>query len=132
MTTKKTLTNVELEFMHIIWEHEPVATEKIQHELSSQGRTITDGGIRRILSILMKKGFLSRTKDGRAFLYRSKVKHEEAAKNMLGYVREKVFKGSVPSMVATLLGMLKGPVFLMGYWINVVIVLSYSTPSTLT
>ncbi|MCE5248871.1 BlaI/MecI/CopY family transcriptional regulator, partial [bacterium] len=79
MADKKTLTHVELEFMHVIWEHEPVATEDIQHVLASHGRNITDGGIRRILSILMKKGFLSRTKDGRAFLYCSKVKHEEAA-----------------------------------------------------
>ena len=103
MSEKKTLTNVELEFMHIIWEHEPVATEGIRRILASQGRNLTDGGIRRILSILMKKDFLRRTKNGRAFFYESTVKYEEAADSMLENLRDKVFKGSIPSMVATLL-----------------------------
>ena len=103
MSEKKTLTNVELEFMHIIWEHEPVAMEDIQRLLASQGRDYTDGGIRRILSILMKKGFLRRKKQGRAFLYESRIQHEEAAKNMLGNLIKRVFRGSVPSMMTTLL-----------------------------
>ena len=103
MTEKKTLTNVELEFMHIIWEHEPVETEDIQQKLALQGRNLTDGGIRRILSILMKKGFLRRAKNGRAFRYQSAVNYDDAAKTMLGSLLNRVFKGSVPSMMTTLL-----------------------------
>lgn len=89
--------------MQIIWEHEPVSTEDLQRILAIQGRNLTDGCIRRNLSILMKKGFLNRIKDGRAFLYESVIKHEEAADTMLGNLRDRVFRGSVPSMVATLL-----------------------------
>jgi len=103
MANGKTLTNVELEFMHIVWEHEPVSTEDIQQHLAAHGRDYTDGGIRRILSILMKKGFLRRTKQGRAFLYVSRVKHDEAADSMLGNIRERVFRGSIASMVSALL-----------------------------
>ena len=103
MANGKTLTNVELEFMHIVWEHEPVSTDDIQQHLAAQDRSYTDGGIRRILSILMKKGFLRRSKQGRAFLYKSRVKHDEAADSMIGNVRDRVFRGSVVSMVAALL-----------------------------
>jgi len=103
MAERKTLTNVEMEFMHLVWEHEPVVTDDIQRHLAKNGRDYTDGGIRRILSILMKKGFITRTKEGRAFSYESTVGREEAEGSMLDHLRDRLFKGSASSMVAALL-----------------------------
>ena len=96
-------TKVELEFMQIIWDHGEASTEDIQKALSKKGRDITDGGIRRILSILMKKGHLTRKKMGRSFLYKSKVHKEQAEKNMIHDLLDRAFSGSIPHMVSTLL-----------------------------
>ena len=68
-----TFTEVELEFMNIIWEHDEVSTEDIQKFLEENDRYLTDGSIRKILSILMTKGHLERRKMGRRFYYKAKV-----------------------------------------------------------
>ena len=67
-----TFTEVELEFMQIIWAHGEVSTEDIQIALREQGRDLSDGSIRKILSILMNKGHLNRRRVGRGFIYRAK------------------------------------------------------------
>jgi len=97
-----TFTKVELEFMQIIWEYEEASTEDIQTALSKKDRNITEGGIRRILSILMKKGHLNRRKRGRSFLYRAKIHKEQAEKNMIHDMLDRAFSGSIPRMVSTL------------------------------
>ena len=97
-----TFTRVELEFMQIIWEHEEASTEGIQTALSKKGRNITEGGIRRILSILMKKGHLNRRKRGRSFLYKSKIHKDQAEKTIIHDLLDQAFSGSIPQMVATL------------------------------
>ena len=62
-----TFTRVELEFMQIIWELEEATTEDIRIRLEKSGRNLTDGGIRTILSVLMRKGHLRRNKRGRSY-----------------------------------------------------------------
>ena len=68
-----TLTEVELEFMQEIWAQGEVSTDDIQKALSEKGRDLTDGSIRKILSILLHKGYLDRRRDGRGFLYCARV-----------------------------------------------------------
>lgn len=97
-----TFAKVELEFMQIIWDIGSASTEDIQNALAKKGRNITDGGIRRILSILMKKGHLTRQKKGRSFLYRAKVHKEQAEKNIIHDLLDRAFSGSIPHMVSTL------------------------------
>ena len=54
--TSPTFTQVELEFMHVIWTLGEVSTEDVQNTLHEQGRDLSDGSIRKILSILLRKG----------------------------------------------------------------------------
>ncbi|MBN1294422.1 MAG: BlaI/MecI/CopY family transcriptional regulator, partial [Candidatus Latescibacteria bacterium] len=98
-----TFTEVELEFMHIIWDNESVSTEDMQRTLHEQGRDLSDGAIRKILSILLEKGHLTREKSGRSFIYRATVPREQADRNMVKDLLSRAFSGSVTRMVATLL-----------------------------
>jgi predicted transcriptional regulator len=99
----KTPTKVELEFMQIVWEKGEVTTEDIQGELLKKGRKLADGAIRRMLAILIEKGYLSRRKEGMAFYYRAKVDEEEAARTIAEDLLERAFRGKASLLVAALL-----------------------------
>ncbi|MCD6308401.1 MAG: BlaI/MecI/CopY family transcriptional regulator [Candidatus Latescibacteria bacterium] len=97
-----TFTEVELEFMQIIWSMGEVTTVDMQNALREKGRNLSDGSIRKILSILMEKGHLERERNGRSFIYRAIVQKDQAHKRILQDILNRVFGGSI-SMMATAL-----------------------------
>jgi len=99
----RTLTEVELEFMRIIWERGEVSTEEVLKALQEQGRLLSDGSVRKILSILVAKGYAARRPRGRAFLYRATAPEEQTKKGMLMDLVSRAFGGSSALMVAALL-----------------------------
>ena len=100
----KTLTEVELEFMRVIWAApEDVTSEDVQKTLAREGRDLTDGSIRKVLSILVEKGYVSRRRDGRFFYYRADVPKDQAHRSLVADLLRRAFDGSAALMVATLL-----------------------------
>jgi len=97
-----TFTEVELEFMHVIWELGEVSTENMQDTLNDRGRPLSDGSIRKILSILLTKGHVERRRDGRSFYYKPTVDKESARQSMVQDLLKRAFDGSVSLMVASL------------------------------
>ena len=97
-----TFTEVELEFMHIIWERGEVSTEAMQNDLEEKERSLSDGSIRKILSILMAKGHLVRRRSGRSFYYKPTLQKNQAQKTMVQDLLKRAFDGSVSHMVAAL------------------------------
>lgn len=102
--TSPTFTEVELEFMQVIWEKGQVSTEDIQTTLAEQNRHLSDGSIRKILSILMRKGHLTRHRVGRSFFYRAKEREKQAHRTIVQDLLRRAFRGSPSLMVAALLG----------------------------
>ena len=99
----KTLTEVELEFMQILWEHGEAAPDGIQEVLVEAGRDITGGSIRKVLSILMRKGYVTRRKEGKSYYYSPIVGKERAQGGLVGDVLDRAFGGSAAHLVAALL-----------------------------
>ncbi|MFC1541246.1 BlaI/MecI/CopY family transcriptional regulator [Candidatus Latescibacterota bacterium] len=99
----KTFTEVELEFMNIIWEHSEVSSLDIQNILKESGRWLSDGAIRKILSILMDKGHLARRRVGRTFYYKAVEQKDQAHKKMVKDLLKRGFGGSASQMVSALL-----------------------------
>ncbi|MFC1508933.1 BlaI/MecI/CopY family transcriptional regulator [Candidatus Omnitrophota bacterium] len=98
-----TLTEVELEFMHILWELEEAAPEDLRTALIEQGRTLTGGSVRKMLSILMKKGFVTRKRLGKKYIYSAHVPQEQAKGSIIHELLDRTFGGSASLMFATLL-----------------------------
>ena len=99
-----TFTEVELEFMQVLWAKGEVTTEEVQDALAEQGRPLSDGSVRKILSILVEKGYATRKpKGGRAFLYKAKVPAGQANRKMVLDLLDRAFGGSAALMVASLL-----------------------------
>ncbi len=100
----RTLTEVELEFMGVIWAAKgEVTSEDIQRVLRSKGRELSDGSIRKVLSILDGKGYVSRRKEGRFFYYRAEVGEGKAMGSLVTDLLRRAFGGSATLMVAALL-----------------------------
>jgi len=99
----RTLTEVELEFMLIVWDLGEVTTEDMLKGLSKTGRDLSDGSVRKILSILLRKGYLSRRKEGRGFVYWATVPEGQAKRSMLVDLLKRAFDGSAALLVASLL-----------------------------
>lgn len=99
----RTFTEVELEFMRILWDRGEAAPEDIADALAAQGRSLSGGSIRNVLAIMQEKGYITRRKESRAFLYRAKVREEEARRGMVSDLLEHVFEGSESSLVSSLL-----------------------------
>jgi BlaI family penicillinase repressor len=98
-----TLTEVELEFMHVIWDAGQVTTEDVQTALRRQGRALADGSIRKVLAILLAKGYLWRQPQRRGFIYGAKVPREQANRHMVLDLVKRAFGGSAALMVSTLI-----------------------------
>ncbi len=101
----RTFTEVELELMQVIWKAGEVTTDDIVDILAQQGRPLKDGSVRKMLSIMERKGHVTRRPRGRgkAFLYKAKIAQNQAHKSMLLDLWERAFGGSAALMVATLL-----------------------------
>lgn len=98
-----TFTEVELEFMNIIWEQSEVTPLDIQITLEKSGRELSDGAIRRTLSILMDKGHLTRRRFGLSFYYKAIERKDQSHKNMVMDLLKRGFGGSASQMVSALL-----------------------------
>ena len=99
----ETLTDVELELMQIVWEKGEVSTDEMQRELKTRGRDVSDGTIRKFFSILRKKGYVLRRRQGREALHRPNVEREAAARSLLRDFVRRAFDGSATQLVASLL-----------------------------
>ena len=99
----RTLTEVELEFMQVVWPAGGVTPQQVQNILKGQGRPLSDGSVRKILAILVRKGYLKRKREGRAFLYKPVVPPDRANRSMVLDLLKRAFGGSAALMVATLL-----------------------------
>jgi BlaI family penicillinase repressor len=97
-----TFTEVELEFMRIIWPAGEVTTEDVRAALKKNGRDISDGSVRKILSILIEKGHLKRRPEGRGFLYKPTVPQGKANRKMVLDLKKRAFGGSASLMLAAL------------------------------
>ena len=98
----RTLTEVELEFMQEIWRVGEVTTDDVVDALRRRGRKLTDGSVRKVLSILHAKGYVSRRLQGRAFIYWATVPQAQVSRGMVMDLVQRVFGGSAALMVAAL------------------------------
>ena len=99
----RTLTEVELEFMQVIWGAGEVTTEDVMNALRTQGRDLSDGSVRKMLSILVEKGYLTRRREGRSFLYKPAVGKDQATQSMAADLLRRAFGGRAALMVAALM-----------------------------
>ena len=91
-------TAVELEILRILWEMEPCPVRDIHARLSEAKGTNYSTTVK-MLSVMLNKGLVTRNEKATPHLYRAAITRHKAAKKFLGELVEKVYDGSVMSLV---------------------------------
>lgn len=93
-------TKGELEVMQILWEHGEMKPAEIQDLFP---RSIKNSALRSFLSILLKKGDVTRHRVGKAYYYKAKAKKDPAFKSMLNEMVNTFFSGSREALLCRLI-----------------------------
>jgi len=92
-------TDLELQFLKILWEKSPRPVSEIRDVLAESGRDIAHTSVITTLNTMVKKRLLARKKEGKAFLFSPRVSREQVSRSVLGDVINRVFDGSAKSVL---------------------------------
>ncbi len=101
---KQELTDRELEVMHAFWRGGEMTAQDARDELAERGVDLAYVTVANLTRILVDKGFLEATNDQRPFRYRSVRSFDEAARNFVGDLVERVFGGSREQLLVNFFG----------------------------
>jgi BlaI family transcriptional regulator, penicillinase repressor len=96
------LTRSELLIMKVVWD-EGAVTVKEAHQILSQNRSIAYTTVMTFMQILERKGALSRTRSGRAFIYTPLLSRQQATRNHVHDAIERFFDGRPERLLAEVL-----------------------------
>lgn len=91
------LTDAELRLMDIIWKLAPVSVQGVVDALPAD-LNLAYSTVLTTMRILEEKGFLTHTKEGRAFVYSPVVERKQASRSALREVLDRFF-GSKPELL---------------------------------
>ena len=92
-------TELELQFLKILWEKSPQPVRDVRDALARAGRDIAHTSVITTLNTMVKKRFLRREKEGKGFLFSPRVSRDEVSQKMLGDVVNRVFDGSATALM---------------------------------
>ena len=98
-------TDLELEILKILWQAGPQTVEEVREALAvaDRARELTHSSVITVMNIMVRKKYLTRTKQGRAFRYEACVVDKQINRGMLGDLMDRVFDGSASALMLELL-----------------------------
>lgn len=98
-------TQLELELLKILWQQAPLSVQQVRELLEQQpsGRSLTHSSVITVLNIMVRKQYLKRTKQGRAYCYEPLVSEQQVSRGMVGDMVDRVFDGSAKALMLELL-----------------------------
>jgi len=94
--TKQTLTPLELEIMQVLWENGASTVSEVIPQLKAELAYTT---VQTMLMVLLRKGKVKRTQEGRAFRYRPVVSRERASGSAVEDLVRRMFGGSAEALL---------------------------------
>jgi BlaI family penicillinase repressor len=92
-------TELELQFLKILWEKSPQPVREIRDLLAESGRDIAHTSVITTLNTMVKKRYLTRQKEGKAFLFAPRITREQVSQSVLGDIVNRVFDGSAKALL---------------------------------
>ncbi len=99
---ERLLTDVELEFMTVLWKMGEGSVNDLLEHLAGE-RKLAYTSVSTILRILEQKGVLTTRKEGRGHIYIPSLNKEDYEARTLKHVIDKVFNGAPVALVKQLL-----------------------------
>ena len=95
-------TELELEILKILWDGGPFPVREVRERLAAV-RDLAYTSVMTTMNIMVRKGYLKRTKSGNSFTYRPAVTRERIERAMLSDLVDRLFEGSPGAAVLHLL-----------------------------
>jgi len=95
-------TELELEILKILWRDGPRSVRDVRDALAPF-RDLAYTSVMTIMNIMLRKGYVKRSKEGGYFVYRPRITRESTARRMLGDMVDRVFDGSATALMVNLL-----------------------------
>src|SRR5271169_3750163 len=99
--SQQQLTPLELQIMNVLWDCGPSNVQSVQEELAGSPR-LAYTTVQTMLNVLHRKGRVRRRLRGRAHDYAPVLTREKAASNAIGDMIDRLFGGSVDSLLMSL------------------------------
>jgi len=94
----------ELEILKILWDLGPATVRQVREQLNRQDRRQRAyTSVMSLMNVMTDKGWLTRSAQGRAFLYQAAVDRQQTLGQAVGDLLGRVFDGAASSLVAHLL-----------------------------
>ena len=95
----RSLSDSEWEVMKVLWQHGPLAARDVYGHLAEQ-QPWAQGTVKTLLRRMVQKGWLSYTRVGNSFLYRSVVPRQKGLRSAIKQFSERVLGGALSPFVA--------------------------------
>ena len=96
-------TELELEILKILWDTAPLSVRDVRERLEKNGRQLTHSSVITMLNIMVRKEYLKREKEGKAFLFSPTESKQDVTGGIVGDVVSRLFGGSTSAMMLNLL-----------------------------
>ena len=97
--SKQRLTPLELKIMQVLWREGPSKIAEVQAAMNTDLAYTT---VQTMLNILLRKGQVKRTQEGRAFRYRAVVSRQGATGGAVEDLVRRMFGGSAEALLMTM------------------------------
>ncbi len=101
-TNDQTPTERELEILKILWERDEATVREVYEEMR-QSAPIVQNTVQAFLRTMEQKGLVRHRREGRAFVYRPRVRREATIRRLAAEVLDRVFDGAIDQLVDSLL-----------------------------
>ncbi len=98
----ETPTEVELEILQILWDHQPMTVREIVDVLN-EGRPRAYTSILSMLNIMFEKRMVTRTMQGRAHVYRAEMSKDQTLGGFVKDLLGRAFRGSTTTLISQVL-----------------------------
>ena len=97
-------TELELEILKVLWDESPLFVREVRVRLDEQAdRTLSHSSVITMLNLMVRKGYLRRRKQGKAFLFAPTVEKDSVAGGIMGDLLSRVYGGSPSALVLNLI-----------------------------
>lgn len=100
--TPRQLTRLELQIMNVLWDLGPATVQEVQKELGAKPK-LAYTTVQTMLNVLLRKGRVARTLEGKAYRYRAVLSRTKATAQSLNDLVHRLFGGSVEALAMNLL-----------------------------
>jgi BlaI family penicillinase repressor len=101
MKARKTLTAQELELMKIVWQKDAVTVRDV-YEALLEHRKIAYTTVMTMMNILEQKGYVKKSQQERAYVYRAARPREQVIRGMVREFVDRDFNGSAEPLLVHL------------------------------